>query len=134
MLDAIRRPRALAVQVATSLGLALSVVSVVFLPIAVWATAAFAVVVPASIDGSNPWRTSVRLTRGRRLGAWCVSTVNGVAVTVVPALVGTVVLLLANWSFATVNLVAGVVAAVVVPMAAVVTALFHGDLQARQRT
>ena len=51
----------------------------------------------------------------------------------IPALAATVLLVLTGWSFILVNVVAGLVGAVVIPIAAVTMALLHADLLAADR-
>ena len=51
---------------------------------------------------------------------------------IVPGLIGTLFLLLTDWSFLVVNVIAGMVAAVTVPLGAAAIALLHDDLALRQ--
>jgi hypothetical protein len=90
--------------------------------------ARWCVVAPSSLEDRHPVRRSVALTRTQRLRSGALAALVTTLSIAVPALTATLVLILTDWSFLLVNLVAGVVAAVVIPVAAATMALLHGDL------
>lgn len=128
---AVSRPRALVTQIASTLLLVVGFASVVLAPVTLWLWARWAVIVPASIDTAHPLASSSRLTRGWRLRSLMLTGATTAFVGLVPPLIGTLVLLATGWGFALVNLVAALVAVVVVPIGAIVIALEYGDLTRR---
>lgn len=124
-------PRAIATQVISAVLLIVALASVVLAPIALWLSARWAVVVPAAIDSDRPLSSSTRLTAGHRMRSLLLWGTTAAIVALVPPLVGTLVLLLLGWGFGLVNLVAALVAVVLVPTGAVVAALQYGDLSRR---
>ena len=70
----------------------------------------------------------MELTRGRRLRTGALAALVTTLSIAVPALAAMVLLVLTGWSFILVNLIAGVVGAVAIPVAAATMALLHADL------
>ena len=108
-------------------------VSVVFSPVALWLLARWAVVAAAGLESRHPARRSVELTQGQRLRTGALAALMTGLSVAIPALTATVLLVLTGWSFILVNLVTGVVGAVVIPVAAATMALLHGDLLTTDR-
>ena len=127
---AAQAPRAIAVQMLTSAVLLVGGLSVVLAPVSLWLVARWAVAMPAAADGRPPAMCSAELTRGHRVRALALFGWNVLLVSVVPASVGVLVLLIADASFGAVNLIATVVGLVTVPAAAVSTTLQYLDLRA----
>jgi hypothetical protein len=75
----------------------------------------------------------VELTQGQRLRTGALAALMTGLSVAIPALTATVLLVLTGWSFILVNLVTGVVGAVVIPVAAATMALLHGDLLTTDR-
>jgi hypothetical protein len=119
--------------VALVFGLASLYLTVVLVPLALVLHARWAVAVPASLDASHPFRRSAALTSGRRVRSVALGLTTSLLTSVLPVFIGTAVLLVSNASFDFVNVIASGVALVVVPLAAVVTALQHLDLEVRHR-
>ena len=105
------------------------------LPIALWLLAMWAVALPATEledDGVRAGlRSSVRLTKGRRIRSMML---GGVLVWLgfsLPQGVGAIVLLLTGWPFWVTNLISVVAAAILVPVTAVGLTLLYYDLRCR---
>ena len=107
-------------------------ITVVLSPLALVLLARWCVVAPSSLEDRHPVRRSVALTRTQRLRSGALAALVTTLSIAVPALSATLLLILTGWSFLLVNLVASVVAAVVIPIAAATMALLHGDLVLQQ--
>ena len=105
------------------------------LPIAVFLLARWfvspAVAATAHVGARDSLRASTAATRGRRIRTFAIAAVAITLVFFCGALLGTMVLLLTGASFAFVNVVAGVVGAVLLPWLGLVVAMTYGDLRAR---
>ena len=106
------------------------------LPIAVYLVARwFIAPAVAATDRTNArgaLRRSAAMTRGRRIRTFAIAAVAISMVFVAGALLGTFMLILTTASFALVNVVAGVVGAVLLPWLGIVAAMTHGDLRSRE--
>ena len=106
------------------------------LPIAVYLVARwFIAPAVAATDRTNARgasRQSAAMTRGRRIRTFAIAAVAISMVFVAGALLGTFMLILTTASFALVNVVAGVVGAVLLPWLGIVVAMTHGDLRSRE--
>ena len=105
------------------------------LPIALWLLAMWAVALPATeLEDQGVragLRSSVRLTKGRRIRSMML---GGVLVWLgfsLPQGVGAIVLLLTGWPFWVTNLISVVAAAILVPVTAVGLTLLYYDLRCR---
>ena len=76
--------------------------------------------------------TSAAMTRGRRVRTFVIALVAITLVFFCGAFLGTMVLLLTGASFAFVNIVAGLVGAILLPWLGLVVVMTEGDLRARQ--
>lgn len=108
------------------------------LPVAVFLLARWfvapAVAARAGSGARESLRTSAQMTRGRRIRTFAVATVAVVFVGFCGAFLGTLVLLLTGASFAFVNVLAGLVGAVLLPWLGLVSTMAEGDLRARHAT
>jgi hypothetical protein len=121
-------PRGVAAELLTRALTNTLVVTVILIPLALWLLARWAVVAAASLESPHPARRSAELTRGRRRRTGALAAlVTGLSIAI-PALTATLLLVLTGWSFIFVNLIVGLVGAVVIPVAAATMALLHGDL------
>jgi hypothetical protein len=109
----------------------LAMTTVVLFPVVIWCVARWAVAIPAALHGAHPLRRSVELTAGMRWRSLGVAGVSVFFASVLPPTVGIVVLLLTDWSFAVVNLVASVVGTLFAPIAGIMQLLQWADLEAR---
>jgi hypothetical protein len=105
--------------------------TVVLVPVVIWCLARWAVAIPASLHGSHPLRRSAELTQGMRWRSLGVAGVSVFFASVLPPTIGIVVLLLTDWSFALVNVVASVVGTLFAPIAGIMQLLQWADLEAR---
>jgi hypothetical protein len=112
--------------------LAVVYATIVLIPLGWFLHSRWAVAVPAAFDEEQPFQRSVVLTDGQRAKSLSLASVATAIAVVLPPLVGTLVLLLSDASFAFVNIIAGLIGLVAVPTAAVIVALLHLDLEARQ--
>lgn len=103
----------------------------VLVPVVVGLISMWAVMVPASLVDSAPLWLSRRLTRGRRMRSLAIGMAGFLVGTVLPPTVGVLVLLITDWSFTVVNLIAGVVGVLLVPAVAVMSLLQYADLRER---
>ena len=102
--------------------------TVVLSPFALVLLARWCVVAPASLDSRHPARRSAALTHGQRFRTGALAALITTLSISLPVLSATILLILTSWSFLLVNVVTSLVAAVVIPVAAVTIALLHGDL------
>ncbi|MFT3853366.1 MAG: hypothetical protein QM733_11600 [Ilumatobacteraceae bacterium] len=107
----------------------------VVLPVAVFLLARWfvapAVAARSGGGAREALRTAAQMTRGRRLRTFAVAAVAIVFVGFCGAFLGTLVLLLTGASFAFVNVLAGLVGAVLLPWLGLVSTMAEGDLRAR---
>ena len=129
LVSAVHRPQAVLIQFAVGAIVVVGGLSVVLVVPALWAVSRWAVAMPAAADGHAPARRSAELTKGRRVRSLALLSWSVLLVSVVPAFVGVVVLLIFDASFGVVNLVASAVSLVTVPAAAVSTTLQYLDLK-----
>ncbi len=108
----------------------------IVLPLALFLVACWAVAPSAAlVDGSPLGRslnTSTGLTHGHRLRTLTTAVAAITIAFFTGPFLGTIVLLITNVSFSFVNIIAGIVSAILTPYLAVIIALYHGDLVARQ--
>lgn len=128
---AIGQRRAIAVHLTTSIVVTLGLLSVVLFPLALWWHARASVAVPAALDDDAPFVRSAALTAGHRIRALAITWVAVGIGAAVPLALGLGVLLVTDASFATVNLIAGVLGLLTVPLGAAVTELQYQDLCVR---
>ena len=104
-------------------------------PLAVFLFVVWMVAPPAAdreeLSGGRPFGRSYALTRGRRWPLVALALTTMIAALLTGPFVGTLVLLVTDSSFVVVNLIASLFSAVLLPWAAVVLVLVHGDLTAR---
>jgi hypothetical protein len=125
---AIHHPRGLVAELLTRALTNTLLLTVVLSPLGVVLLARWCVVAAASLDGPHPVRRSVALTHGQRYRTGALAAVVTTMSIAIPVLSATLLLILTGWSFLLVNVIASVVAAVVIPIAAATMALLHGDL------
>lgn len=129
--ETVQQRRAIGTHLTIAAVVSVGLLSVVLLPAALWWQARLAVAVPAAIDTAHPWVRSAELTRGHRVRALGITWTAVVIGVVAPLAVGLGLLLLSDASFTFVNLIAGLVGLLTVPLAAVVTQLQYDDLRIR---
>ena len=105
------------------------------LPLAIFLFVIWMAAPPAAdreeIGGVRPFGRSAALTRGRRWPLVALAIVTVTVALFTGPFVGTLVLLVTDSSFTVVNVIAALFSAVLIPWAAVVLVLTHGDLTAR---
>lgn len=109
--------------------------SLLFLPVAVWLTVRWALVVPVvELEGFRSvaaLRRSSRLVRSRWLKVASLALVGAVLALAAGPLVGALLILLTSAPFWALNVVAGVVYAVTMPFVALTTAYLYFDARTR---
>lgn len=113
--------------IAALLGLA----TVVLLPVVFWCLARWSVAVPAALHGPRPLHRSAELTAGMRWRSLGLASVSVFFSGVLPPTCGIVVLLITDWSFGVVNIVATMVSMLFAPIAGILQLLQWADLEAR---
>ncbi len=109
----------------------LAMTTVVLFPVVIWCLARWAVAIPSALHGSHPLRRSTELTEGMRWRSLGLAGVSVFFSSVLPPTVGIAVLLITDWSFGVVNVVASVVGTLFAPIAGIMQLLQWADLEAR---
>jgi hypothetical protein len=110
--------------------------SIFLIPIAVWLAGRWALLVPAieleRVSALGALRRSRRLVRGRWLKVASLIVAGGALVMVAGPLVGVLLILATSLPFWLVNVVAGIVNAVTMPLVALTTAFVYFDARVRE--
>jgi len=109
--------------------------SIFLIPIAVWLAGRWALIAPAveleSLSAARALRRSGRLVRRRWLKVASLIVAGGALVVVAGPLIGVLLILLTDAPFWLVNVIAGIVYAVAMPLVALVTAYVYFDARTR---
>jgi hypothetical protein len=109
--------------------------SIFLIPIAVWLAGRWALIAPAveleSLSAARALRRSGRLVRRRWLKVASLIVAGGALVVVAGPLIGVLLILVTDAPFWLVNLIAGIVYAVAMPLVALVTAYVYFDARTR---
>jgi len=109
--------------------------SIAFIPVAVWLAVRWSLIVPAAeLDGDTPMealRRSSRLVRGDWLKVASLTLAGAAIALVAGPLVGVLLILGTEAPLGTVNLVAGIVYALLVPFVALTTVYVYADVRVK---
>jgi hypothetical protein len=109
--------------------------SIFLIPIAVWLAGRWALIAPAveleSLSAAGALRRSGRLVRRRWLKVTSLIVAGGALVVVAGPLIGVLLILVTDAPFWLVNVIAGIVYAVAMPLVALVTAYVYFDARTR---
>jgi hypothetical protein len=109
--------------------------SIFLIPIAVWLAGRWALIAPAveleSLSAARALRRSGRLVRRRWLKVASLIVAGGALVVVAGPLIGVLLILVTDAPFWLVNVIAGIVYAVAMPLVALVTAYVYFDARTR---